>query len=107
MSTSPGLSVGKPPHILSGIAPGMALHTGVDIDLGMEVGMDLGLAVGIFLDLIPGTEKDIPPGPPLDTYLGKGAGTWGRTPPQPFPGTAPGSFGGMEGAHMAACTAAH
>lgn len=107
MSTSPGLSVGKPPHILSGIAPGMALHTEVDTGLGMEVGMDLGLAVGIFLELIPDTEKDIPPGPALDTYLGRGAGMWGGTPPQPLLGTAPGFLGGMEGAHRAACTAAH
>lgn len=95
-----------PLHILSGKAPGMALHPEVGTGLGMEVGMDLGLAVDRFLVLAPGTEEDTPPELAPGTSPGRGPGMGGGTPPQPSSGTALGSFEDTEEAHMAAGTAA-
>lgn len=91
--------MGSLPHILSGLAPGMAPYSEVDIGLGM----DLGLAVGSFL----GNEKHIPLELLLGPSLGRGPGVGGCIPPQPVPGTALGSSEDTMGEHMAACTADH
>lgn len=97
--------MGKPLHILTGIAPGTAPYTEVELGLGMEIGTDLGIAV--VLDLTPGTEEDTPPGLLPRIYLDRDPGKWGGTPLQPLPGTSLGSFGDKEELHMAVCTVAH
>lgn len=107
VSTSPGFSVGKPPHILSEITPGRAPCTEMDIGLDTEGDMGLGFVVGSCLGLMPDTEGHTPLELSLGTSLGRGPGMGGGTPPQPLPGTALGSFEDMEEAHMAVCTAAH
>lgn len=99
--------MGKPPHVLSEISPGMSPHTEVGFGLDIEVGMGLGLAVRSFLGLTPGTEEDAPLELALGTSFGKGAGMGGGTPPQPLPGNALGSFEDLEKACMAVCTAAY
>lgn len=88
--------MGKPPHTLSEIAPGMAPHTGV--------GMGLRLSVGSCLALTPGTEEDTPPELARGTSLGRGPGRGAGTPLQPLPGTALGSFEDTEEASMTACS---
>lgn len=99
--------MGKPPHILSEITPGMAPCTEMDIGLDIEGDMGLGFVVGSCLGLMPDTEEHTPLEFSLGTSLGRGPGMGGGTPPQPLLGTALGSFEDMEEAHMAVCTAAH
>lgn len=99
--------MGKPPHILSEITPGMAPCTEMDIGLDIEGDMGLGFVVGSCLGLMPDTEEHTPLEFSLGTSLGRGPGMGGGTPPQPLPGTALGSFEDTEEAHMAVCTAAH